>query len=216
SSCTVYGEPESVPITEDHPVGSVASPYGSTKFMVENILKALCAANSRWNAAILRYFNPVGAHPSGRIGENPLGVPENLVPVICQTAAGRLDKLFVFGDDYPTRDGTCVRDYLHVVDLADAHLKALDKLSDGPGAFAVNLGTGRGSTVLEVVEAFEEVTGRDLPREIAGRRSGDVVEAWADPSFAKEFLGWEATRDLKAMLTDAWRWQSENPKGYDS
>lgn len=215
SSCTVYGEPESVPISEDHPVGSVSSPYGSTKFVVEDILKALCSANSRWNAGILRYFNPVGAHPSGRLGENPLGKPENLIPVICQVVAGRLEKLFVFGDDYSTRDGTCVRDYLHVMDLAAAHLKALDKLSEGAGAFVANLGTGRGSTVLEVVEAFEKATGHKVPREFAKRRPGDVEEAWADPSFAKEFLGWEATRDLKEMLTDAWRWQSDNPRGYD-
>ena len=216
SSCTVYGEPESVPIGENHPVGDVSSPYGRTKFVVETILQDLCLADSRWNAAILRYFNPVGAHPSGRLGENPLGVPENLIPVICQVVAGRLEKLFVFGDDYSTRDGTCVRDYLHVMDLAGAHLKALDKLSDGVGAFVANLGTGQGSTVLEVVEAFEEITGKRVPREFAKRRPGDVVEAWADPSFAREFLGWNATRDLKEMLTDAWRWQSENPRGYDS
>ncbi len=216
SSCTVYGEPETVPLTEDHPVGNVSSPYGRTKFMVEEILRDLCASDSRWNAAILRYFNPVGAHPSSRIGENPLGVPENLVPVICQVAAGKLEKLSVFGANYPTSDGTCVRDYLHVVDLADAHLKALDKLAEGPGAFAVNLGTGLGTTVLDVAMAFEEVTGRKVPREYVERRSGDVVEAWADPSFAKEFLGWEAVRDLNEMLADAWRWQSENPRGYDS
>ena len=216
SSCTVYGEPEAVPIKEDHPVGGVSSPYGRTKFLVEMILKDLCLADSRWNAAILRYFNPVGAHFSGRLGENPLGTPENLIPVICQVVAGKLDKLFVFGDDYPTRDGTCVRDYLHVMDLADAHLKALEKLSEGPGAFFANLGTGRGSTVLEVVEAFEEVTGKKVPREFAKKRPGDIVEAWADPSFAKEHLGWNATRDLKEMLSDAWRWQTENPRGYDT
>jgi len=216
SSCTVYGEPETVPLTEDHPVGNVSSPYGRTKYMVEEMLRDLCPTDSRWNAAILRYFNPVGAHPSGRIGENPLGAPENLIPVICQVAAGKLENLSVFGADYPTSDGTCVRDYLHVVDLADAHLKALDKLAEGPGVFAVNLGTGRGTTVLDVVMAFEEVTGQKVPREYAERRPGDVVEAWADSSFAKEFLGWEAARDLNEMLADAWRWQSENPRGYDS
>lgn len=216
SSCTVYGEPESVPLREDHPTGRVSSPYGRTKYFIEQILSDLCSANSEWNAAILRYFNPVGAHASGQIGESPLGKPENLVPVICQVAAGKLDKLSVFGNDYPTRDGTCVRDYLHVMDLAEAHLKALDKLADGPGFFAVNLGTGRGTTVLDVVMAFENVTGAKLPHEIEKRRPGDVVEAWADPSFAKEFLEWEATRDLNEMLSDAWRWQSQNPRGYDS
>jgi len=215
SSCTVYGEPESAPLREDHPTGKVSSPYGRTKYFIEEILSDLCSANPQWNAAILRYFNPVGAHVSGQIGESPLGRPDNLVPVICQVAAGKLDKLAVFGDDYPTRDGTCVRDYLHVMDLAEAHLMALEKLAEGPGFFAVNLGTGRGTTVLELVRAFEDVTGTKLPHEIAKRRSGDVVEAWADPSFAKDFLGWESTRDLNDMLGDAWRWQNQNPLGYD-
>ena len=214
SSCTVYGEPESVPLSEEHPVGRVSSPYGRSKYVVEEILSDLCSSDSRWNAAILRYFNPVGAHPSGSIGENPLGKPENLVPVICQVAVGHLDQLHVFGNDYPTRDGTCIRDYLHVVDLADAHLKALDKLSDNPGAFAVNLGTGQGVTVLEMVSAFEKVTGCSISFTIDERRPGDVVEAWTDPSFAKQFLQWEALRDLDQMLADAWRWQRENPKGY--
>ncbi|MBG30764.1 MAG: UDP-glucose 4-epimerase GalE [Opitutae bacterium] len=216
SSCTVYGEPETVPIKEDHRVGAVSSPYGRTKFLVEMMLKDLCLSDPRWNAAILRYFNPVGAHASGRLGENPLGTPENLIPFICQVLAGKLEKLFVFGDDYPTSDGTCIRDYLHVMDLADAHLKALEKLSERPGAFFVNLGTGRGSTVLEVVKAFEVVTGKKVPREFANKRPGDVVEAWADPSLAKELLGWSTTRDLKEMISDAWRWQSENPRGYDT
>ncbi|MFP6855128.1 MAG: UDP-glucose 4-epimerase GalE [Opitutales bacterium] len=215
SSCTVYGEPESAPLREDHSTGRVSSPYGRTKYFIEEILSDLCSAGSEWNAAILRYFNPVGAHASGQIGESPLGRPENLVPVICQVAAGKLSKLSVFGDDYPTRDGTCVRDYLHVMDLADAHLKALDKLAEETGAFFVNLGTGRGTTVLELVQAFEKVTGVALPHEITDRRPGDVVEAWADPAFAEEFLGWTSTRDVNEMLRDAWRWQSQNPRGYD-
>ena len=214
SSCTVYGEPETVPISEKHPIGNVSSPYGRTKFMMETILKDVCEADLRWNAAILRYFNPVGAHPSGKIGEDPLGTPENLVPVVCQVASGGMEKLHIFGDDYPTRDGTAVRDYVHVVDLASAHLLALEKLSEDPGLFACNLGTGTGSTVLEILDAFEKVTGEKVARETVARRSGDVAEAWADPSLAKKFLGWEAGHTLDEMLCDAWRWQSNNPRGY--
>ena len=214
SSCTVYGEPQAVPLPEDHPTGQVSSPYGATKYMVEKILNGLCAADSRWNATILRYFNPVGAHPSGLIGEDPLGKPENLVPVICQVAAGKLETLSIFGGDYSTLDGTCVRDYLHVVDLADAHLKALDHLAKVSGLRTFNLGTGRGTTVLELVNAFEQATGQKIPRRIVERRPGDVAEAWADPSLAKKILEWEATRDLGEMLVDAWRWQRENPRGY--
>ncbi len=214
SSCTVYGEPEAVPLTEEHPVGNVVSPYGRTKFMIEMILNDLCAADSRWSAAILRYFNPVGAHPSGRIGEDPLGTPENLVPVVCRVASGGIEKLSVFGDDYPTRDGTAIRDYIHVVDLAEAHLRALEKLIEDSRSFVCNLGTGCGSTVLEVVDSFEEVTGKKVLHEIVDRRPGDVVEAWADPSFAKSFLGWEAKRSLDEMLADVWRWQRKNPRGY--
>lgn len=214
SSCTVYGEPEEVPLTEQSPVGGVSSPYGRTKYFMEEIARDLCFAGDLRNVAILRYFNPVGAHPSGRIGEDPLGAPENLVPVVCHVASGRMEKLRVFGSDYPTRDGTAVRDYLHVVDLSEAHLLALDKLAENPGFFTCNLGTGRGSTVLEVVEAFEEVTGEKVPRELVERRPGDVVEAWADPAFAKEFLGWRTRRDLPEMLADAWRWQTQNPRGY--
>ena len=214
SSCTVYGEPETVPLTEEHPVGNVASPYGRTKFMMETILADLCATDPRWNVAILRYFNPVGAHPGGHIGEDPLGTPENLVPVVCQVASGRIEKLRVFGDDYPTRDGTAIRDYIHVVDLAEAHVRALEKLSDDPELFACNLGTGCGTTVLEVVDSFEEVTGEKVPRKIVDRRPGDIVEVWADPSLAKSLLGWEAKRSLDEMLADAWRWQTQNPRGY--
>ena len=214
SSCTVYGEPETVPLTEEHPVGNVTNPYGRTKFMMETILNALCAADTRWSTAILRYFNPVGAHPSGRIGEDPLGTPENLVPVVCQVASGRIEKLSVFGDDYPTRDGTAIRDYIHVVDLAEAHVCALEKLIEDPRSFVCNLGTGCGSTVLEVVGTFEKVTGEKVPREIVSRRPGDVAKAWADPAFANRLLGWEAKHSLAEMLVDAWRWQRHNPQGY--
>ena len=214
SSCTVYGEPKEVPLTESHPVGGVSSPYGRTKYMMEEILRDHCAANKRWNVAVLRYFNPVGAHPSGRIGEDPAGIPDNLVPYVCQVASGRLEKLRIFGNDYPTRDGTPIRDYLHVLDLAEAHLYAVEKLSANPGLFVCNLGTGKGSTVLEVLNAFEQANGIRIPYEIEGRRSGDVTEAWADSTYAKKFLGWEAKRDLPEMLTDAWNWQSLNPRGY--
>ena len=214
SSCTVYGEPQEVPLAEGHPVGGVSSPYGRTKYMMEEILRDHCAANKRWNVAILRYFNPVGAHPSGRIGEDPAGIPDNLVPFVCQVASGRLEKLRIFGNDYPTRDGTPIRDYLHVLDLAEAHLHALEKLSADSRLFVCNLGTGKGSTVLEVLNAFEQANGIRIPHEIEGRRLGDVTEAWADPTLAKQFLGWEAKRDLREMLTDAWNWQSLNPRGY--
>jgi len=214
SSCTVYGEPEYVPIDEKHSAGNVSSPYGRTKFVMESVIKNLCESNSRWNAAILRYFNPIGAHPSGEIGEDPLGVPENLVPFVCQVASGKIEKLRVFGNDYPTRDGTAIRDYVHVLDLAEAHLSAMEKVVQGTGCFVCNLGTGRGSTVQEVVSAFEAATGERIDLENVERRPGDVSEAWADPSFAKDFLGWESKRGLEEALADAWRWQSKNPQGY--
>ena len=214
SSCTVYGEPEKVPISEDFPTGQVSSPYGRTKYMMEEIIRDYSNANSDFHAAILRYFNPVGAHPSGKIGENPTGVPDNLVPFVCQVATGKLEKLRVFGDDYPTKDGTAVRDYLHVVDLAEAHLCALKTLVNDKAGFMCNLGTGRGSSVLEVMAAFERANGIKIPYEVVARREGDVTEAWADPVYAEKLLNWKARHTLEEMLADAWRWQSANPDGY--
>jgi len=214
SSCTVYGEPELVPLDESHPVGGVSSPYGRTKFQMEEIIRDHVSANPNFKAGVLRYFNPVGAHPSGEIGEDPNGIPDNLVPFVCQVATGQRDKLRVFGSDYPTTDGTAVRDYLHVVDLADAHLKALDALSSRDSGFICNLGTGKGSSVLEVIAAFEQATGKQIPYELVGRRAGDVTEAWANPSYAEKLLGWKTVRGLEEMLADAWRWQSKNPNGY--
>jgi UDP-glucose 4-epimerase len=216
SSCTVYGEPEHVPLDESHSVGGVSSPYGRTKFQMEEIIRDHSSANSNFKAGVLRYFNPVGAHPSGEIGEDPNGIPDNLVPFVCQVATGQREMLKVFGNDYPTRDGTAVRDYLHVVDLADAHLKALETLNKADAGFTCNLGTGKGSSVLEVITAFEKVTGKKIPFEIVGRRAGDVTEAWADPSCAEKLLGWKTARGLEEMLADAWHWQSKNPNGYRS
>jgi UDP-glucose 4-epimerase len=216
SSCTVYGEPKRVPLDESHPVGGVSSPYGRTKFQMEEIIRDHSSANPNFKAGVLRYFNPVGAHPSGEIGEDPNGIPDNLVPFVCQVATGQREKLRVFGDDYPTRDGTAVRDYLHVVDLADAHLKALEALNNGDTGFTCNLGTGKGSSVLEVITAFEKATGKKIPFEIVGRRAGDVTEAWADPSYAEKLLGWKTVRGLEEMLSDAWHWQSKNLNGYRS
>jgi UDP-glucose 4-epimerase len=216
SSCTVYGEPERVPLDESHPVGGVSSPYGRTKFQMEEIIRDHSSANSNFKAGVLRYFNPVGAHPSGEIGEDPNGIPDNLVPFVCQVATGQREKLLVFGNDYPTRDGTAVRDYLHVVDLADAHLKALEALNKTDTGFTCNLGTGKGSSVLEVIASFEKATGKKIPFEIVGRRAGDVTEAWADPSYAEKLLGWKTVRGLEEMLSDAWHWQSKNPNGYRS
>ena len=213
SSCTVYGEPEKVPISEEFPTGSVSSPYGRTKVIMEDIIEDYAKSDPKFSCGVLRYFNPVGAHPSGEIGEDPNGVPDNLVPFVCQVATGKLKKLRVFGNDYPTHDGTAVRDYLHVVDLADAHLKALEKLEDTEG-FVCNLGTGKGSSVLEVIDAFEKANGIHIPYEFAPRRDGDVTEAWANPTYAKKLLGWESKHDLESMLRDAWLWQSKNPNGY--
>ncbi|MEK9773450.1 MAG: UDP-glucose 4-epimerase GalE, partial [Opitutae bacterium] len=214
SSCTVYGEPKHVPLDESHPIGEVSSPYGRTKFQVEEIIRDHASANPHFRPAILRYFNPVGAHPSGDIGEDPQGIPDNLVPFVCQVASGQREKLRVFGSDYPTRDGTAIRDYLHVVDLADAHLKALLALENNKNGFICNLGTGKGSSVLEVIAAFERATGIRIPFEFADRRPGDVTEAWADPSLAAKLLGWKTLKGLEEMLADAWHWQRKNPDGY--
>jgi len=214
SSCTVYGEPTQVPISESFPVGSVSSPYGRTKYIMEGIISDYSQSNPNFKCGVLRYFNPVGAHKSGDIGEDPNGIPDNLVPFVCQVATGKLKKLRVFGKDYPTRDGTAVRDYLHVVDLADAHLQALLKLKSSNEGFICNLGTGQGSSVLDVIDAFEKANGIKIPYEFADRRTGDVTEAWADPTYAQELLGWKSKHDLQAMLRDAWRWQSQNPDGY--
>lgn len=214
SSCTVYGEPEKVPVSESFPVGKVSSPYGRTKYMMEGIIADFAASDADFSCGVLRYFNPVGAHASGKIGEDPNGIPDNLVPFVCQVATGKLEKLRIFGNDYPTPDGTAIRDYLHVVDLADAHLKALDVLDSSEQGFVCNLGTGRGSSVLEVIAAFEKANDIEIPFEFASRRAGDVTEAWADPAFAKQFLGWKTKYGLEEMLADAWRWQSQNPNGY--
>ena len=213
SSATVYGAPSHVPISEDAPLNAL-NPYGRTKLHIEDMLRDVAAATPGWHIALLRYFNPVGAHPSGRIGEDPAGVPNNLMPFIMQVAIGRLDHLTVFGDDYPTPDGTAIRDYLHVVDLAEGHLAALDHLDRLEGAVAVNLGTGTGCSVLEVVAAAREATGREIPYEIGPRRAGDTVAVWADPTLAETLLGWKATRSLAEMCADHWRWQSANPDGY--
>lgn len=214
SSAAVYGDPHKVPITEDFPL-SPANPYGRAKLMIEEILRDLHRADKAWNIALLRYFNAVGAHSSGRIGEDPNGVPDNLVPYIAQVAVGKLPELLVFGDDYPTRDGTGIRDYIHVVDLALGHLKALDKLASNPGVVRYNLGTGQGYSVLEVVAAFEEACGNKIPYKIIGRRLGDIVSCYADPTKAKTELGWSADKGIDEMCADVWRWQSNNPNGYE-
>lgn len=214
SSATVYGESVSMPIREDAPTGIPTNPYGQSKLMAENVLKGLAQSDPRWSIAILRYFNPIGAHPSGLIGEDPDGIPNNLLPYMLQVAIGRLKRLSVYGDDYPTADGTGVRDYIHVVDLARGHLMALQRLAGTPGASVWNLGTGRGHSVLEMIRAFERVSGRPLPYRIAARRPGDVAQCWADPGKAERELGWRAERDLTCMLRDAWRWQVKNPHGY--
>ncbi|ATE60973.1 UDP-glucose 4-epimerase GalE [Thauera sinica] len=213
SSATVYGDPARVPIDESFPT-SATNPYGRTKLMGELILRDVGAADPAWNIVLLRYFNPVGAHDSGRIGEDPNGLPNNLMPYVSQVAVGRLPRLRVFGGDYPTPDGTGVRDYIHVVDLAQGHLRALERIAALPGVTTVNLGTGRGYSVLEVVNAFEAASGRPVPYDVVERRPGDVAACWADPSLAAGLLGWRAERDLARMCADAWRWQSANPEGY--
>ncbi|MNZ21308.1 UDP-glucose 4-epimerase [compost metagenome] len=214
SSATVYGEPPQMPINEDCPTGIPTNPYGRSKLMVEDVLRDLAVADPRWSIALLRYFNPVGAHESGLIGEDPNGIPNNLLPYVAQVAIGKLKELLVFGNDYPTADGTGVRDYIHVVDLADGHLKALQRISSQPGVHVWNLGTGKGNSVLEMVQAFEQASGRPVPYRIAARRSGDIAECWADPCKAERELGWKAERGLQMMMEDAWRWQSLNPQGY--
>lgn len=215
SSATVYGDPHKVPITEDFPL-SATNPYGRTKLFIEYILKDLHIADDSWNIALLRYFNPVGAHKSGLIGEDPNDIPNNLMPYISQVAVGKLKELSVFGDDYPTHDGTGVRDYIHVVDLANGHLRALEKLETSPGLLVYNLGTGTGSSVLDIVKAFEEASGKKVTYKIAPRRPGDIASCFADPSKAEEELGWTAKYGIKQMCKDAWRWQSNNPNGYRS
>jgi UDP-glucose 4-epimerase len=215
SSATVYGIPEQVPLAESAPLRAI-NPYGRTKLMIEDMLRDLVAADAGWQVALLRYFNPVGAHESGRIGEDPHGTPNNLMPFVSQVAVGRLPALKIFGGDYPTPDGTGVRDYIHVVDLAQGHVAALQWLSRQfkGEATAINLGTGAGHSVLDVVRAFEDASGRRIPYEIAPRRPGDAASCYADPALAQTLLGWKASRDLAAMCRDAWRWQSQNPKGY--
>lgn len=214
SSATVYGDPASVPIRENSPTGGTTNPYGTSKYMVERMIADLCVADPSWSAIVLRYFNPVGAHKSGLIGEDPNDIPNNLLPYIAQVAVGRLERLSVYGDDYPTIDGTGVRDYIHVVDLALGHLAALDKLTRLTGFEAVNLGTGNGYSVLQMVSAFEEASGRKVPYNIVARRPGDIAVCYADPAYAYESLGWRATHGLAEMMEDTWRWQSQNPNGY--
>lgn len=214
SSATVYGDPYTVPITEDFPLAPVNA-YGWTKYMIEQILCDLHRADNEWRVALLRYFNPVGAHSSGRIGEDPKGIPTNLVPYIAQVAVGKLPELKIFGDDYPTPDGTGIRDYIHVVDLAIGHLAALERLFSDPGILTLNLGTGKGYSVLEVVSAFEQASGKRIPYKIVGRRPGDVAISYADPTRASTELGWSAQHGIGEMCADVWRWQSNNPRGYD-
>lgn len=214
SSATVYGDPHTCPILEDFPL-SATNPYGRTKLMIEEMLVDICKADQELNVALLRYFNPVGAHESGTIGEEPNGIPNNLMPYITKVAIGKLEKLSVFGNDYNTHDGTGVRDYIHVVDLANGHLKALDKLETNPGLVIYNLGTGKGYSVLDMVKAFSKACGKDIPYVIAPRRPGDVAMCYADATKAKEELGWEAKYDLDRMCADSWRWQKNNPNGYE-
>lgn len=213
SSATVYGDPATVPITEDFPL-SATNPYGRTKLFIEYILKDLYVADDSWNIALLRYFNPVGAHKSGLIGEDPNDIPNNLLPYISQVAVGKLKELSIFGDDYPTPDGTGIRDYIHVVDLALGHIKALEKLQSNSGLLIYNLGTGKGTSVLEMVKAFENASQRTIPYRIAPRRPGDVAACYAEPAKAEHELNWTATRNLAEMCEDSWRWQSQNPNGY--
>ncbi|XP_068625160.1 UDP-glucose 4-epimerase isoform X2 [Battus philenor] len=217
SSCTVYGEPETLPLNESHPTGrGLTSPYGKSKYFCEEIMKDICRSDKRWTVISLRYFNPVGAHRSGRIGEDPAGIPNNLMPFIAQVAVGRLKELLVFGSDYPTADGTGVRDYIHVEDLAEGHVKAI-KLFQQPGFggfHAVNLGTGTGYSVLQMVEAFEEASGRRVPYRVVGRRDGDIAANYADVALAQRLLEWHATRTLRDMCVDTWRWQSTHPDGF--
>ena len=214
SSATVYGDPASVPIREDFPVGGTTNPYGTTKVFTERILTDCCHADPELNVALLRYFNPIGAHPSGLIGEDPNGIPNNLVPYIAKVAVGKLEKVHVFGNDYPTPAGTGVRDYIHVVDLARGHVAAIKKLEQKPGLFICNLGTGHGYSVLDVINAFSKACGKEIPYVIDPRRPGDIAECWCDPSKAKRELGWEAQYGIEEMCAHSWNWQSHNPDGY--
>ena len=213
SSATVYGDPATVPIRENFPLSST-NPYGATKLHIEDMLRDLYRSNEKWKLALLRYFNPVGAHESGQIGEDPAGIPNNLMPYIAQVAVGKREKLGVFGGDYPTADGTGVRDYIHVMDLAQGHLAALEALDADGGLLTVNLGTGRGYSVLEMVTAFSQASGRPVPYEIVERRPGDVASCYADPAHANAVLGWEAQRGIEKMCEDHWRWQKQNPEGF--
>ncbi len=213
SSATVYGKPESVPISEDFPL-SVSNPYGRTKLIIEDMLRDIYKADTSWNIALLRYFNPIGAHESGEIGENPNGIPNNLLPYVSKVAIGELEAVNVFGNDYDTPDGTGVRDYIHVVDLAEGHIKALEKLTSNPGLVTYNLGTGKGYSVLEIIHNFEKACGKKIPYKITERRPGDIDMCYANPEKAKKELGWEAKRDIDKMCEDAWRWQSKYPKGF--
>lgn len=213
SSATVYGNPSQSPLTEESEL-SATNPYGQTKLTIEHILRDLCTADSDWKVSLLRYFNPIGAHESGEIGEDPSGIPNNLMPYVTQVAVGKRDKLSVFGGDYPTEDGTGVRDYIHVVDLAKGHIKALENLENEQGAEPYNLGTGHGSSVLDVIRTFEKATGQSIPYEITDRRPGDAATCFADATKAKERLKWETEKDLEDMCRDAWRWQTNNPDGF--
>ncbi|MUJ20250.1 UDP-glucose 4-epimerase GalE [Aliivibrio fischeri] len=214
SSATVYGDPAIVPITENSPTGATTNPYGRSKYMVEECFSDLFDAENDWSITLLRYFNPVGAHPSGTMGEDPQGIPNNLMPFIAQVAVGRRESLSVFGNDYPTPDGTGVRDYIHVMDLADGHIAALKAVGEKSGLHIYNLGTGKGSSVLEMVEAFSQASGKPVPYTLCPRRAGDIAECWASTEKAEKELGWKATRNVMEMSADTWRWQSNNPEGY--
>ena len=214
SSATVYGQPKSVPIREDFPTPGCTNPYGWTKLMMEQVFRDVQKADPEWNTILLRYFNPIGAHESGRIGEDPAGIPNNLLPYVAQVAVGRLKELNVFGNDYPTPDGTGIRDYIHVVDLAIGHLRAIEKLAEKPGFKIYNLGTGNGYSVLQIVKAFEAASGQKVPYVIKPRRPGDIAECWADPALATKELHWKAERGIEKMCEDLWRWQSQNPNGF--
>ncbi|MUJ23398.1 UDP-glucose 4-epimerase GalE [Aliivibrio fischeri] len=214
SSATVYGDPAVVPITENSPTGATTNPYGRSKYMVEECFSDLFDAENDWSITLLRYFNPVGAHPSGIMGEDPQGIPNNLMPFIAQVAVGRRESLSVFGNDYPTPDGTGVRDYIHVMDLADGHIAALKVVGEKSGLHIYNLGTGKGSSVLEMVEAFAQASGKPVPYTLCPRRAGDIAECWASTEKAEKELGWKATRNVMEMSADTWRWQSNNPEGY--
>lgn len=216
SSATVYGSPDSMPVREDSPLGSPTNPYGQSKLIAEQILRDLALSDPRWSIALLRYFNPVGAHNSGVIGESPTGLPNNLLPYISQVGVGKLKELLIFGNDYPTHDGTGVRDYIHVTDLAAGHIKAADYISKNNGVFTWNLGTGTGYSVLDVIKTFESIAGLNIPHRFVARRSGDIASCWADPSKAAIELGWRANLTIHEMMRDAWNWQTANPNGYVS